>query len=64
MFEWGGISFGEDMSFRISKSIRRLALLSGASQLRFWGKIYGSQKDYWIAEGVLDIPEEEKTDYF
>ena len=64
IFEWGGVSFGEDNAFKLSKSIRRLALLSGASQLRFWGKIYGSKKDYWIAEGVLDIPEEDKTDYF
>lgn len=31
MFEWGGISFGEDVAFKIAKSIRRLALLSGAS---------------------------------
>jgi hypothetical protein len=36
--------------------------LSGASQLRFWGKIYGSQKDYLIVEGVLDSQEEEKDD--
>jgi hypothetical protein len=36
--------------------------LSGASQLRFWGKIYGTQKDYWIVEGVLDSAEEDKID--
>ena len=42
MFEWAGLSFGEDEVYKLSKSIRRLALLSGASRLRFWGKIYGS----------------------
>jgi hypothetical protein len=30
--------------------------------LRFWGKIYGSQKDYLIVEGVLESQEEEKND--
>jgi hypothetical protein len=30
--------------------------------LRFWGKIYGTQKDYWIVEGVLDTAEEDATD--
>lgn len=39
-----------------------MAQLSGASQLRFWGKIYGSCKDYLVVEGVLDSQEEEKED--
>lgn len=64
MFEWGGVSFGEENAFKLSKSIRRLAILSGASQLRFWGKIYGTKRDYWVAEGVLDIAEEDRADYF
>jgi radial spoke head protein 4A len=41
-----------------------LAQLSGASTLRFWGKIYGTKKDYWVVEGVLETQEEEKSDYF
>ena len=60
MFEWAGIVFGEDTSVKLSKAIKRLAILSGASQLRFWGKIYGTQKDYWIVEGSLDNQEEDK----
>jgi hypothetical protein len=27
--------------------------MSGASSLKFFGKIYGSEKDYWIAQGIL-----------
>jgi hypothetical protein len=64
LFEWAGLSFGDDETYRLSKSLRRLALLSGASRLRFWGKIYGNQKDYLVVEGVLDIAEEEKSNYF
>ena len=37
--------------------------MSGASSLRFWGKIYGTKKDYWVIEGVLDTQEEDKNDY-
>lgn len=54
MFAWAGVVFGDEEVLRLSKAIKRLAILSGASQLRFWGKIYGTQKDYWVAEGVLD----------
>ena len=36
--------------------------MSGASRLRFWGKIYGTQKDYWVVEGILDTAEEDTTD--
>jgi len=61
MFEWAGVVFGEEEVLRLHKSIKRLALLSGAHQLRFWGKIYGTQKDYLVVEGVLETQEEEKA---
>jgi len=39
-----------------------LSRTSAASKLRFWGKINGTEKDYYIAEGVAEAPatEEEK----
>lgn len=55
MLEWAGIDFGEENVFLIQKSLKRLAVMSGASTLRFWGKIYGSCKDYWIAQGTLNF---------
>lgn len=36
-----------------------LAANSGANQLRFWGKIYGTNKDYYVVEGMKDGGEEE-----
>ncbi len=30
--------------------------------MRFWGKIYGTTKDYLIVEGLLDSQEEELQD--
>lgn len=32
--------------------------MSGASSLKFFGKIFGTQKDYWIVQGVLPFQEE------
>jgi len=58
IFEWAGVGFGEEETYKLSKSIKRLAVTSGGSSLRFWGKIYGTEKDYWVVEGVLDNPEE------
>lgn len=39
-----------------------MAKTSGASKLRLWGKINGTEKDYFIAEGTAEAPvtEEEK----
>jgi len=51
MLAWAGIDFGEDNNLRLQKSIKRLAIMSGAVTLRFAGKIFGTQKDYWIAMG-------------
>ena len=51
MLDWAGINFGEDNTLRLSKSIKRLAMMSGADEIRFAGKIFGTQSDYWIAMG-------------
>ena len=42
IFEWAGVVFGEEQALNLQKSLKRLAVLSGANQLRFWGKIYGT----------------------
>ena len=64
VFEWAGIGFGEREAYAIQKSLKGLSTTSTASQVRFWGKIHGTQKDYYIAEGVLEgedeVPEGEE----
>ena len=49
MLEWAGVSFGEGYTLILQKALKKLAVFSGASSLRFFGKIYGSKMDYWIA---------------
>lgn len=58
MLEWAGISFGQDFTYKLAKSMKRLAVMSGATSLRFCGKIFGTQKDYWIVSGTLNHVEE------
>ena len=53
MLEWAGVNFGEDYNYLIQKSLKRLAQMSGAKTLKFFGKIFGRQQDYWIAQGTL-----------
>ena len=38
-----------------------MAILSGATRLRFWGKLFGIQRDYWVIEGQLDSAEEDRS---
>ena len=58
VWEAAGVSFGEYEMMVLIKSIKKLALTSGASQLRVWGKIRGTKKDYYIVEGQLAAGEE------
>jgi len=62
MFEWAGVSFGEEETYKLQKSLKKLAVMSGASALRFWGKVYGSEKDYLVVEGDLLKNEEAARD--
>lgn len=58
MLEWAGVNFSEERVTLMQKSLKRLATMSGATHLRLFGKIYGVQRDYWIASGKLPFQEE------
>jgi radial spoke head protein 4A len=62
MLEWAGVCFGEEDTYRLGKSIKRLAVMSGAERMRFAGKILGTEKDYWVVSGVLVEPSENNVD--
>ena len=51
--EWVGISIGEKESYLLTNSLRSLVSNKGLpGGITFWGKIYGREKDYYIAEAV------------
>jgi len=57
MLSWAGINFGMSDNFSIQCSMKKLAELSGADKLRFAGKIFGKEKDYWMVSGELSSTE-------
>lgn len=38
----------------LQKSMQNLGKSSGATKLRFWGKVTGTEKDYFICEGSAE----------
>jgi len=61
MLEWAGVGFGEEQSVMVCKSLERLAVTSSASSIKLFGKIQGTEADYWVAQGVLKEAEEVPT---
>lgn len=62
ILEWAGISFGDIETYRLQASLTKLSVSSGSDKIRFWGKIYGTEKDYYIAEGFIAGGEEEDAE--
>jgi hypothetical protein len=53
-----GISFSDKELLLLNKSITRLATVLTNGNITFFGKIYGTQKDYYIVEATeIDPPE-------
>jgi hypothetical protein len=48
--KYAGIDFGADQAHLLQKSLNELAFGHGAKYVRLLGKIYGKNKDLWIAE--------------
>lgn len=48
--EWAGISLEEKESFMLTNSLRNLVYNKNLTSAVFWGKIYGTKNDYYIAE--------------
>lgn len=59
IFQWAGVGFSEEETYRIQKSLKAFVTKSGATQVRFWGKVYGTERDYYVAEGKIEGGEEE-----
>lgn len=57
---YGGIGLSEEDTYLAFKSLVKLTVTKGAKQMRLWGKILCSGKDYYIAEGVAEGGEEQE----
>ncbi len=57
-WQWAGVGFGEQETYRLQMSLKKLAADSGATMVRFFGKITGTQADYYVAETQVEAEEE------
>lgn len=58
-FSYCGLNFGPKEAILISNSLRNLSATLGAGTVSFFGKIFGTEKDYYIAEATdIDPPAE------
>lgn len=60
LFRQIGVGFGEIETFLIFNSIKKFVNLKQATQAKFWGKITGTVKDYYILEAVVEGGDEEE----
>ena len=61
IFQWAGISFGEQETYRLQKSIKKLAAAKPHKSIRFFGKIFGTQRDYYVVEATGEVAEEDEA---
>eukprot|EP00347_Sterkiella_histriomuscorum_P000777 403374544 len=52
IFQYGGVGFGDNETLLLQKSLKQHSIATGADSIRLWGKIHGTEKDYYIAEGL------------
>jgi radial spoke head protein 4A len=64
-----GFGFGETEAYLIYVSLKKFCQVRNPSYLKFWGKIFGTKKDYFIVEIKADpqgepeeFPEAEKVE--
>lgn len=50
MLAWAGMDLGSETVAKISLAVRELSVKNGLPQSRFFGKILGTKKDYYIIE--------------
>ena len=62
-FSFCGISLGTKESLLLTNSLRNLSATIGNGSVQFFGKIYGTEKDYYVAEGTdIDPPADANYD--
>jgi radial spoke head protein 4A len=64
-----GYGFGEKESYHIYIALKKYTQARNPSYIRFWGKIFGTKKDYYVIEMKADpigeqeeFPESEKVE--
>lgn len=54
LLQWAGVSLGKEELYFLSLSMKELVKQQPTiTELRFFGKIFGSTRDYYVAESKL-----------
>eukprot|EP00111_Clytia_hemisphaerica_P008257 TCONS_00024081-protein len=61
-FEQAGIGLGREENYRIFLALKQLIFTQQLGTIRFWGKIFGLEKNYIIAEGEFREGEGEEEE--
>ena len=57
IFEWAGITFNKTEWYKIRIAMKKLLIENNCEYIRFFGKIFGIDSDYYIMLGILkDYP--------
>lgn len=66
MFNYVGTGFGPMQTYNILDAVKSFAAKTeGVTKARFWGLIYGTEKDYWVIEGKCGTGEgDPRTEQF
>ena len=57
ILEWAGINFNQTEWYKIRLSMKKLLIENKCEYIRFFGKIYGINSDYYIIQGIVkDYP--------
>jgi len=61
---WTGLGLGEAEAYQVMCSLRNLAAnqKDGLNKLRFWGKVLGTEADYYVAEAQRDGGGDDEAD--
>lgn len=57
MLQWVGVGFGDLESYRVNCALRNLAfkqMEGGYTRIRLWGKMLGTDADYYVAEAYKE----------
>jgi radial spoke head protein 4A len=60
LFSKIGYGFGEKESYIIYSALKKFVSTRNAPQVRFWGKIFGTKKDYYIIEADVELENQEE----
>jgi hypothetical protein len=64
LLEWAGVVFTDEEKYLLALSIQKLTTERELEQVRFFGKLRGTQRDYFVVEATLsgDWPEDPEFD--